>query len=83
MKKENSITIRLEDKTIEEIKKKSRNMNMNISGYVRFCVENTIKDNYIPKAKVMFLMHELLSDSELQKNQKVKKITKELFEKWI
>lgn len=83
MKKENSITIRLDDKTMKEIKKRSNNLNMNISGYVRFCVENANKDNYIPKAKVMFLMHELLSDSELQKNQKVKKITKELVERWI
>lgn len=83
MKKEKSITIRLDDKIIEEIKKKSKNLNMNISGYVRFCVENAIKDNYIPKAKVVWLLHDILSDSDLQKNQKIKKIAKELYEKWI
>jgi len=83
MKKETSITIRLNEKTMEEIRKKSKEINMNMSEYARFCVENAITKNYIPKEKVLWLMHDILSDSELQKNQKIRKIAKELYEKWI
>ena len=83
MKKEFTVTMRVDKEEFEEIKRKSKNLSMNSSEFVRFCVNNALHDNYIPKTKLMFFLHKIYSDSELKKLDKVVKLAKELEESCI
>ena len=78
MKKEFTITIRVDKDELDAIKRKANNLKLNSSEFVRFCVNNSIQENYTPKAKVMLFLHKIYSDSELKKNKKIVKLAEEL-----
>lgn len=78
MKKQMSITIRVGKEELEAIRNKANNLKMNSSEYVRFCVNNAIQENYVPKTKIVQFLHKIYTDSELKKLGKLQKIVKEL-----
>lgn len=80
MKKQTSITIRLDNEELKEIKRKANAFNMNSSEYARFCVNNAIKQNYIPKTRIMYFLHKIYTDAELQKQEKLSKMLREFEE---
>ena len=78
MKKITSLTIRLEPEELEEIRRKANILNIKSSEYVRFCVNNAIQKNYVPKEKIMYFLHKIYTDTELKKLDKLLRIAKEL-----
>ena len=78
MKKQASITIRVDMEELAQIREKANNLKMNSSEFVRFCVNNAIQQNYIPKTRIMYFLHRIYTDSELKKIDELTKITKEL-----
>lgn len=78
MKKEFTISIRVDKEELEEIKRKSNNLSINSSEFVRFCVNNALRENYIPKTRLLYFLHKIYSDSELKKNSKIVKLAEEL-----
>lgn len=78
MKKQASITIRVNADELEEIRKKANSLKINSSEYVRFCVNNAIKQNYVPKTRIMYFLHKIYTDREMKKQDRLLKIAKEL-----
>lgn len=78
MRKQASITIRVDIDELEEIRRKANSLKITSSEFVRFCVNNATKQNYIPKTKVMYFLHRIYADAELTKLDKLIKIAKEL-----
>ena len=81
-KREVKITIRVSQEEMEILKEKAKAYDGNISKLTRICIEGVIRENAIPKTKVMWFLQKILSDSELKKNKKLQKYCKEVFE-WL
>ena len=81
-KKENKITIRVNEEEFSILKEKAKMFDGNVSKYARFCIDSTINEKTIPKDKIMWLMQRVLSDPELRRNQKLNKYMEELFQ-WL
>lgn len=78
MKKLASITIRVDEDELEEIRRRANKLKISSSEFVRFCVNNAIKQNYVPKTRIMYFLHKIYTDTELKKQEKLMKIAKEL-----
>lgn len=83
MKKDNKITFRVHDKDYELIKNRADELRMNVSEFSRFCVTSVIRENYMPKTQLMYLIHQIMTDSEIQKNKALSKKFQELMEKCL
>lgn len=83
MKKDNKVSFRVHDEDYELIRQKAEAMGMNISEFARFCVTSVIKENYLPKTKLMYFCHQIMTDSELQKNKTLSRKFQELMEKCL
>ena len=81
-KKENKITIRVNDEELSILKERARNFDGNVSKFARFCIDTTINEKTVPKDKIMWFIQKILSDSELRRNQKLVKYVEELFQ-WL
>lgn len=80
--KKSRITIRLDEKDLIDIERMANKYGMDTSKYVRFCVQSTIKNEFIPKSEVVKLMHLLLSNGDFVKNRKLCNRVKELYDRW-
>lgn len=78
-KKENKITIRMNEEEFAILKEKARMFDGNVSKFARFCIDSTINEKTVPKNKIMWFIQKVLSDPELRKNQKLVKYVEELF----
>ena len=81
-KKENKITIRMNEEEFAILKEKARMFDGNVSKFARFCIDSTISEKTVPKDRIMWFIQKVLSDPELRKNQKLAKYMEELF-KWL
>ena len=83
MKKENKISFRVHDEDYDLIRQKADAMGMNISEFSRFCVTSVIKENYVPKTKVLYFIHQIMTDSDLRKNKVLCKKFQEMMKKCL
>ena len=81
--KNSRISIRFNEKDLIEIEEMARKHGYDLSKYIRFCVQSTMKNESIPKSEVMKLMHLLLSNSDFMRIRKLSKHLKERYEQWM
>lgn len=81
--KNSRISIRFNEKDLIEIEKMARKYGSDTSKYIRFCVQSTIKNESIPKAEVLKLLHLLLSNSDFIKNKKLSNHVREVYDQWM
>ena len=79
-KRVEKITIRVNKEELEILKEKAKHFDGNVSKFARFCIEEAITGNSIPKSKTVWFLQEILSDPELKKNKKLQKYCEEVFE---
>lgn len=81
--KKSRISIRFNEKDLIEIEEMARKHGYDVSKYIRFCVQSTMKNESIPKSEVIKLMHLLLSNSDFMRIRKLSKHVKERYEQWM
>lgn len=81
-RREEKITIRVNKEELEILKEKAKHFDGNVSKFARFCIEEAITGNSIPKSKIVWFLQEILSDPELKKSKKLQKYCEEVFE-WL
>lgn len=81
--KNSRISIRFNEKDLIEIEEMARKHGYDVSKYIRFCVQSTMKNESIPKSEVIKLMHLLLSNSDFMRIRKLSKHVKERYEQWM
>lgn len=77
--REEKITIRINQEELAVLKEKAKKFDGNVSKFARFCIEEAITGNSIPKSKIVWFLQEILSDPELKKNKKLQKYCEEVF----
>jgi hypothetical protein len=68
--------------TIAAIDNATKIYDGNVSKFVRACMEGVLRENTIPKTKVLWFLQKILSDPELKKSKKLQQYCKEVFE-WL
>lgn len=81
-KREGKITIRVNKEELEILKEKAKHFDGNVSKFARSCIDGAIREESIPKTKIVWLLQEILSDPELKKSKKLQKYCEEVFE-WL
>lgn len=80
--REEKITIRVSQEEQEILREKAKIYDGNVSKFVRACMEGVLRENTIPKTKVLWFLQKILSDPELKKSKKLQQYCKEVFE-WL
>ena len=81
--KNSRISIRFNEKDLIEIEEMARKHGYDVSKYIRFCVQSTMKNESIPKSEVIKLMYLLLSNGDFVKNRKLCNHVKEMYDRWM
>lgn len=77
--REEKITIRVSQEELEILREKAKTYDGNVSKFARACMEGVIKENTIPKTRVIWFLQKVLSDPELKKSKKLQEYCKEVF----
>ena len=80
--REDKITIRVNQEELAVLRERAKKFDGNVSKFARFCIEEEMKGNSIPKAKIVWFLQEILSDPELKRSKKLQKYCEEVFE-WL
>ena len=80
--KTDRLTIRLKPEELASIETTAKRFGYSSSEYVRFCVMDQIQHRSIPLPEAAKLMHRLLCDKNVRKNEVLMHDLKEVSRKW-
>ena len=81
-KKTEKLTVRFRPEEIAQIESAAKRFGYSSSEYVRFCVMDQIQRRSIPLPEAAKLMHRLLCDKNVRKNEVLMHDLKEVSRKW-